>query len=217
MEKERKDVWENCWNGTDAAPLGPLLERYYKKESAEIELFRQHGIKTICDAACGFGAYSVAFASQGFRVDSFDISETAVRLTRAALERYGLDSSRVKTADLLRTGYPDQAFDGVAAHSVLDHMTVPDAQKALRELLRITRPGGLLLVSFDMPEDGAPDEPHLRLEDGSILYTGAGRHQGMIFHPYDWNEIEDLLHGQEILYRAVNEKGEQVAAFQKRR
>lgn len=214
MSWEPEEFWERCWSREETGPLYRALDRYYKKPGEEVALFKRCGVKAVCDAACGFGAYSVQLASNGFEVYSFDLSESAAAITRQSLERCGLDASRVKAADIRRTGYPDEAFDGTVAHSVLDHMTVPDAKDALRELGRITKKGGLLLLSFDAPEEAEPEAEHVRLTDGSIQYTGSGKRAGMIFHPYSWAEIETLLAGRKLLCRQTNEKGEQVVILQ---
>jgi 2-polyprenyl-3-methyl-5-hydroxy-6-metoxy-1,4-benzoquinol methylase len=80
------DYWERCWKGEDRAELHRYLDAYYGLQSREIELFKEHGAVSVCDAACGFGAYTLAFASNGFNVQGFDISETAVEITQDGLK-----------------------------------------------------------------------------------------------------------------------------------
>jgi SAM-dependent methyltransferase len=199
--------WEKCWQDEDSEELYKYLEGYFELNSREIEIFKEHNIVNVCDAACGFGAYSLAFASNGFNVSSFDISETAVETTISGLIRYGLDVSGVKVASILDTGYADGTFDGVVAHAVLDHLTLDDAKRALTELTRITVPNGLILLSFDIPEDDDLTEDHITLDDGTMQYTSKSR-EGMLFRPYDRYRISELLHGYKIVYQAEKEKRE---------
>ena len=73
------------------------------------------------------------------------------------LKRNGME---VKSADLYRradlkvdmqeTGFPDSSWDWIIANHVLEH--VNDYQKALRELYRILRPDGHLIISFPIDE-----------------------------------------------------------------
>lgn len=159
-----------------------------------------------------FGAYSLAFASNGFHVQSFDISETAVEITKKGLERYGIDATNVKVASILDTGYADESFDGVIAHAVLDHLMVDDTKKALQELFRITKPNGLILVSFDIAEDDDMNEAHITLKDGTMQYTCESR-KGMLFHPYDWEKIDELLKNYNIVYKADKGKREHIVLW----
>ena len=207
-----ESFWERCWKQEDTEALNGYLRGYLNCQSEEIDLFRRAGLQTVCDAACGFGAYTLALASNGFTVRSFDVSPTAAALTRAGLKRFGYEVE-VRVADLLHTGYADGEFDGAFAHSVLDHMTRADAATALAELCRIVRPGGLVLLSFDTAEEDDYTAPHETLPDGSLLYTGAGKRGGMIFHPYDREAIHSLVSGYEIASERVNRKGEQIVVL----
>ncbi len=201
--------WEQCWKDEDAEELYRYLDGYYELKSREIEIFKEHNIVNVCDAACGFGAYSLAFASNGFNVSSFDISETAVKRTIDGLKRYGLNAENIKVASILDTGYEDDAFDGVIAHAVLDHLTLEDAKRALTELSRITRTNGLILLSFDIPEDDDLTEAHITLDDRTMQYTSEGR-EGMLFRPYDKDRIDELLGDYDIVYRAEKGKRENI-------
>lgn len=206
------NLWENLWSREDSDALFSRLEHFYRLKSRAIDIFKDFGAVRICDAACGYGAYSVAFSSNGFEVYSFDVSPTAAMFTRMGLEHYGFDGLHVKSADILSTGYPDAFFDGVIANSVLDHMSVADAKKSLSELCRITKPDGIIMVSFDWVDEDDMSLPHELLSDGSILYTSGSR-RGMILHPYNESEALCLLEGFEIVYTELNLQDEQVFIF----
>ena len=60
---------------------------------------------------------------------------------RVAAER-GLGNVTATTGDVYALDFPDGAFDVVHAHQVLQHLSAPVA--ALREMRRVTRPGGLV-------------------------------------------------------------------------
>jgi len=53
-----------------------------------------------------------------------------------------LGNVTAEIGDVYSLGYPDGAFDVVHAHQVLQHLSDPIA--ALREMRRVTRPGGLV-------------------------------------------------------------------------
>lgn len=183
MSKSDK-YWERCWQEENIEALHGYLGKYNKCNMQEIEIFKEHHITKVCDAACGFGAYSLAFASNGLEVHSFDISETAAEITKAGLKKYGISPENVKVASITDTKYPDETFGGVIAHAVIDHLTVSDARRALEELYRITEKDGLIMISFDVAEEEDFVAEHVLIETGTMEYTEGSR-KGMLFHPYE--------------------------------
>lgn len=193
------DFWEDCWRQEDREAVARWQASWSRACGELGSLFRAHGVRTVCDGACGFGAYTLALAAQGFAVSAFDLSPTSVELTRRGLARLGL-TAEVKTASLLDTGYPDASFDAAVAASVLDHLTAADAERAAAELCRIIRPGGLLLVSFDTPEEEDLNLAHDVLPDGTFRYAqGTGR-AGMLFRVCGEAERAALLAGLEPVW-----------------
>lgn len=210
------EFWEKSWNGEDKDDLFKWLKGWRNIQSADIEFLKKNGVKTVCDAACGFGAHTVALASNGFLVSAFDVSLRAVELTREGLANLGLSGIEVKTADILNTGYANNAFDAVTAYAVLDHLTDADARTAIEELLRIVKPEGLILVSFDKPSDEDYQCPHDILEDGSMLYTDGEGYKGMIFRPYDDARIDSLFGGYNVVFRETDMKGNRIIGVRPR-
>ncbi len=95
-------------------------------------------------------------------------------------------------------------------------MTEKDANSALAELFRITKPGGLVLVSFDTAQEDDLLSPHEDLPDGSMLYTENEALDGMIFRPYDEERIASFVHGFNVIRKWTNRKGDQIVILQKR-
>ena len=206
--------WESCWQAEDSEKLQSYLEGWKNYHGREIELFKANQVKSVCDAACGFGAYTIAFAANGFAVSGFDISSASVEITRQGLTKCGFDSVDIKIASVLDTGYENAAFDAVNAHAVLDHLTVADAKKAIEELFRIIRNGGLVMISFDGTEEEDFTEEHVEIEPGTMQYVSGSR-AGMLFHPYEWDEIERLLDGCQIVEKWMNQKEEKIVVLKK--
>lgn len=214
MSKDYNLYWEQCWREEKIEELYSYLETYRNMQSKEIDVFKEHRIAKVCDAACGFGAYSLAFATNGFEVHSFDISSTSVEITKKGLLKYGINSENVKVASILDTGYEADFFDGVIAHAVIDHLMSKDATKALQELLRITRRDGLVLITFDIAEVEDYEEEHILFEDGTMEYV-TGNRKGMLFRPYDWSMIDEFLKGYDMVYRQEKFGRERVVIIKK--
>ncbi|MCU0497794.1 MAG: class I SAM-dependent methyltransferase [Anaerolineae bacterium] len=91
----------------------------------------------ILDAGCGAGGNLAMLQTWG-RVFAFDYARYAVQYTSKRLD------GRVAQADIQAIPYPDDYFDLVCSFDVL--VVVPDDQRAIRELARITRPDGYVYI-----------------------------------------------------------------------
>ncbi len=187
----KADFWKTSWEQIDPSRIASYIQSLDMTEDALISFLRQNKLKTVCDAGCGCGIYSLKLAANGFSVSGFDISEEAVEIARAVLRNRGY-SAELKTADVLDTGYPDCRFDCVVSRDVLDHMKKAEAIKAVKELLRITKPGGFVWLTLDGSDEEYEAEPHFVNEDGDYSYTD-GKWNGMVFHPYDTQTALELV------------------------
>jgi len=76
------------------------------------------------------------------QVTAVEMSAAALDLTRAELHRRGRTDVDHVVADVHDLPFPDASFDVVHAHQVLQHVGNPVA--ALREMIRVCRPGGVV-------------------------------------------------------------------------
>ena len=76
------------------------------------------------------------------RVTALEATPEAIALTRAEIERRGLDNVTYVVGDVHALDLPDGEFDVVHAHQVLQH--VADPVKALAEMRRVAKPGGIV-------------------------------------------------------------------------
>ena len=93
----------------------------------------------VLDLAAGTGTSSQPFADRGARVVPCDFSLGMLRVGKRA--RPGLDFT---AGDGTRLPFADGTFDAVTISFGLRNVVDPDA--GLREMLRVTRPGGRLVV-----------------------------------------------------------------------
>ncbi len=98
----------------------------------------------VLDVGCGPGTITMGLADrvpQG-HVTGIDAAPEIIEQAREAGRRpANLDFA---TGDVYALDYPDDAFDVVHAHQVLQHLG--DPVRALREMRRVTKPGGLVAV-----------------------------------------------------------------------
>ncbi len=95
------------------------------------------------DVACGSGALAIPAARLGARVTAIDIAPTMVERLQARA-RAGDLAIDARTMDGHTLGFPDDSFD--VAGSQFGVMLFPDLPRGLAEMVRVTRPGGTVLV-----------------------------------------------------------------------
>jgi ubiquinone/menaquinone biosynthesis C-methylase UbiE len=98
----------------------------------------------LLDVGCGPGTLTADLADRVATVHALEQTEPALDLARAEVARRGLANVTFSSGDVHRLDLPDDRFDVVHAHQVLQH--VADPVQALREMARVCRPGGLVAV-----------------------------------------------------------------------
>jgi ubiquinone/menaquinone biosynthesis C-methylase UbiE len=107
------------------------------------------GAKNILDAGSGLTFFpSYLCAHQGVdQVTCADIDSTYIETFRA-LQGPGQSECRLLITDAAQLGVATDSFDATLCISVLEHM--PNFREAASELARVTRPGGLICITFDI-------------------------------------------------------------------
>lgn len=100
----------------------------------------------IADIGCETGFMVHALAPKTAKVVGIDIDEAMLELAREAAHHPNVE---FKTSDLYQLDLPDAHFDKVICSEVLEH--IPEVERAISELIRITKPGGYIYIS--LPND----------------------------------------------------------------
>src|SRR5262249_17110323 len=88
---------------------------------------------------CGAGVDLARFARGGALVTGVDLAASAIELARKNFEQQGL-SGTFEVADGEHLPFPDNSFDLVYAHGVVQYTANP--QKLVAECRRVLKPGG---------------------------------------------------------------------------
>ncbi len=96
----------------------------------------------VLEVGCGTGLILERIARVAERAEGIDLSPGMLEQAR----QRGLS---VREGSATELPFPDASFDLVYSYKVLAH--VPDIEKALTEMARVTRPGGTILAEFYNP------------------------------------------------------------------
>src|SRR5215208_2178970 len=95
--------------------------------------------RTVLEVGCGAGVDLARFAKGGAQVTGVDLAASAIELARANFEQQGLQG-RFEVGDGERLPFPDNSFDLVYAHGVVQYTANP--QRLVNECRRVLKPGG---------------------------------------------------------------------------
>jgi len=105
------------------------------------------------DAGCGSGYFSRLLGERRVRVTGIDASASMIEAAQNLAEAHDLsDVLRFEVSDIHRLSFADESFSGCICLSVLEYLDRP--MELLDELIRVTKPGGTLIVS--VPSAASP-------------------------------------------------------------
>lgn len=151
LKRRIREYWDRTPCGTQEV----VGERYSRKYFDDIEELRYSLEPQIFEFAqfsrfrgwkvleVGVGAATdfLQWARVGAALHGIDLSPVAVEHARRRLPLYDVPPADVQVADAENMPFADNSFDLVYSWGVVHH--TPDTAKAVREIVRVTRPGGL--------------------------------------------------------------------------
>lgn len=96
----------------------------------------------LLDVGAGPGTITVDFAAHVAHVTATEIGANELALSQALAAETGAQNVDFSVEDVHALSFEDDTFDVVHTHQVLQH--VADPVQALREMRRVTKPGGLV-------------------------------------------------------------------------
>lgn len=200
-----REHWARVARDWTAWARKPGHDAFWAYRDALVDYIGQ-GSGEALDIGCGEGRLSRELKALGYRVTAADTVSELVDIAAEA------DSAHdYATADAAALPFDDGRFDLVVAYNVL--MDVEDVPGSLREIRRVLRPGGTLMVSLVHPfrdrgrfAGPAPEAPFI-LEGtyyGRERFEGSEERDGLRMDFAGWSQpLEDYAAALEVAGLAI--------------
>lgn len=154
------------------------------------------------DAGCGSGTLTRWLAGRGAKANGVDGAPEMIRVAKAQAQGYE-DSLQFQVANVGALPFPDGSFDGVLCSSVLEY--AEDPGDYLREIARVTRVGGCLLISVPNAESVVRMGLRIAFQLTSMIGRPRPQYMAHSHHQYSRPQFSALLrsHGYQSDYTAA--------------
>jgi ubiquinone/menaquinone biosynthesis C-methylase UbiE len=153
INKSHHDGFANEYEGHHAEIYNAIeQDRLFSVLQEVVQTIRKNTLAPhVLDFGTGAGNLTSHFLNLGCHVTATDVSEGCLDQVKLSFHENGdrLQTVLLNGQDL--TNFEDDFFDICATYSVLHH--VPDYLLAVRELARVTKPGGIIFIDHESSPD----------------------------------------------------------------
>jgi ubiquinone/menaquinone biosynthesis C-methylase UbiE len=135
------DDWPEKYEKWFETPIGRLV-RHYESRLLN-EMVRPGSGEKILDVGCGTGIFTADLLAAGSEVTGLDLS---LPMLRQAQKKALAGHFRILRGDMRCLPFKAAVFDKTISVTSIEFLD-EDAQQAVAEMLRVTRPGGLVAVA----------------------------------------------------------------------
>jgi len=150
----QKVIWDKNWKSQiNINPQKILSSRFTKEADYCLKNFiDKRKDKIILEAGCGTGRLCCLLAKDvpNSRVIGMDISPNSLKIANFMKDYLQISNVSFETGNLFQMPYSDNYFDVVFNEGVIEHFSLNDKPNyidALREMIRVTKKGGKIIVA----------------------------------------------------------------------
>lgn len=172
-----------------------MANRTANSHAAFFQAYLRAGMQVL-DLGCGPGTITLGFAGivNPGTVTGVDRESSQVEIAQQNAAQQAIANVRFQVANIYQLPFPDNCFDAVFAHAVMEHLQQP--LSALQELHRVLKPGGV--IGLRSPDWGgfiiAAANPEL--EKAISYYKLLQQRNGG--NPYVGRQLKSLLRQAEF-------------------
>ncbi len=164
--RELFDEWPEKYDEWFTTPIGLLVKKF--ESELLLSLLRPGPEELVLDAGCGTGIFTLDILSFGPRVIGVDLSLPMLLRAAEKTKAYPFGGD---FADMTRLPFPENAFDKVVSVTALEF--IQDGEGAVKELFRVTKKGGLIVVATLNSLSPWADRRRAEAKKGHALFKKA--------------------------------------------
>ncbi len=201
----KSKTWEAAWRERHSHELWSVPDT---EVAALLETLRGEGVEKVLDLGFGLGRHVILFAREGFDTHGIEPTSSGFAYCEEWLEAEGLHAD-IRTGEMTELPYGDGFFDFVLSWNVIYHGTLSRLRKALEEIRRVARKGGLVYLTMNSTRNkhygqGTEIEPD--------TFLNPMKMDGDLPHHYsDEGEVKALLEDWEVV--RIEEREESLAGI----
>lgn len=134
------DDWPEKYDRWFETPIGKLVKEVESRLFLQMVDLRPG--ERILDAGCGTGVFALDFLARGVHVTGLELS---LPMLKHAGRKAAGHPFRMVQGDMRALPFADESFDKTVSVTAIEF--IEDAAAAVAELLRVTRPGGVVVVA----------------------------------------------------------------------
>ncbi|SRR6266498_3171899 len=137
---------------------------------------------TVLDVATGTGQQAFAFAKRGYSVIGIDITESMLAIARS---HNNAGFVKFEVGDATRLRFEENTFDVACISFALHDMPLVIREKVLREMIRVAKPdGSILIIDYDLPDNKIIK---------ALIYHFITLYEGEYYKQFIASDLETLL------------------------